>query len=1154
MMDQMQISDEQERRRVLDPARSFIVQAPAGSGKTALLIQRYLRLLAYVDEPEEIIAITFTRKAAAEMRFRILAALDAPAQLVEVETAYGKLNRELAAAAQARDREKGWKIAENPERLRIQTIDSLCASLTQQMPLLSSFGAQPEISSDAFVLYHEAARATLDLVQLEHPVAEDVACLLEHLDNDLDRAESLLVMMLARRDLWLRHMHARPREELELALQRVRCQAAKQVLALFPDILREELVDVTQYAAANLLAEGKESPIAACHDLTALNMTSIEQWRGIAELLLTNKGEWRKRISIKEGFPSYQDMARAKPAKDWKSRWQALIDALISEDDLRQYLQEIRHLPQAHYSDQQWQILGAIMRLLLNAVAQLKVVFQVSGCVDFSEIAQRAFFALGEPDSPTDLALALNYRIKHLMIDEFQDTSISQYQLIEKLISGWEEGEGRSLFAVGDPMQSIYRFREAEVGLFLQVQKKGIGQLILEPVTLKSNFRSQQGIVDWVNDTFTMIMPAIENIATGAVAYSASTSTLPRLNECAVRVYPFISKDHAAEAQQVVEIIAQARCRAPDETIAILVRNRSHLTHIVAAIKQSGLRFRAVEIEALHQKSLVQDLLMLTRALINPADRLAWFAVLRAPWCGLLLREIAVLSDIELNDCEGTVRTPVLTPWGVLCDENRWPIFSDDALMRIRRVREILRPAMDHRMRQSLRDTVEVVWEGLGGPGCVLTQNAEQHAGDHYPDDALIFFNYLENQENAMGISDLDQFELGLASLYASPDLNADETLQIMTIHKAKGLEFDTVILPGLERVSRNQDKHLLKWLEQPYFNEEDVAESISPDLLLAPIRGTETNDDLIYNWIEKFDKGREDHELKRLLYVAATRARKFLHLLGNVDVAEDNGEKLLNPPRAGSLLRCLWPILDDRYHEELKKRGASSVLDELTGKINPQSMSGQRITRLKSSWSLPVAPNSVDWQIVQLPQSFCEEIEFSWASDWARHVGNIVHHWLQRIAEDGLKNWGTERITHMHDQFRQNLIAEGMLGSIKEMEYAVERITQALANTISDERGQWILRTRESACNEFKVSGLLDGEIVNFVIDRTFCESDGVRWIIDYKTSSHEGGGIEDFLDREVARYRDQLNQYAELMRYYDSKEIKLGIFFPLMNEWREW
>ena len=134
MIDSEPIPDAGERFQALDPAQSFIVQAPAGSGKTALLIQRYLRLLAYVDAPEEIVAITFTRKAAAEMRTRVLAALEIGSQPADAETAHEKLNRELSAAVLQRDRQSGWHIAANPERLRIQTIDSLCAALTRVMP------------------------------------------------------------------------------------------------------------------------------------------------------------------------------------------------------------------------------------------------------------------------------------------------------------------------------------------------------------------------------------------------------------------------------------------------------------------------------------------------------------------------------------------------------------------------------------------------------------------------------------------------------------------------------------------------------------------------------------------------------------------------------------------------------------------------------------------------------------------------------------------------------------------------------------------------------------------------------------------------------------------------------------------------------------
>ena len=125
---------------------------------------------------------------------------------------------------------------------------------------------------------------------------------------------------------------------------------------------------------------------------------------------------------------------------------------------------------------------------LPHAVAQLKLVFQSRNQVDFTEIAQGALRALGDLEAPTDLALALDYRIRHLLIDEFQDTSISQYELIEKLTAGWEPGDGRSMLAVGDPMQSIYRFREAEVGLFLRARAAGIGNIALQPVTLSRQF------------------------------------------------------------------------------------------------------------------------------------------------------------------------------------------------------------------------------------------------------------------------------------------------------------------------------------------------------------------------------------------------------------------------------------------------------------------------------------------------------------------------------------------------------------------------------------------------------------------------------------------------------------------------------------------
>lgn len=1135
MIDPGAIPDIDQRRRALDPEQSFIVQAPAGSGKTALLIQRYLRLLTGVDAPEEIVAITFTRKAAAEMRTRVLAALEAGKLADNPANAYEQLNRELAQAVLQRDRRMDWHIAENPERLRIQTIDSLCAALTRQMPVLSKFGAQPEIVDDASDFYREAARETLSLLDCPQAIAHDVERLLEHLDNDSARFEDLLAEMLARRDHWLRHIRHRPRDELEAALQRSRQHALNKVLQSFPVMLENELLALLHYAAMNLAAESEVSDIVRCESLVSLAAADVVHWRGVAELLLTDKGTWRKQVKAAIGFPPGNARAEKERSEAWKQRLKLLINALESEGDFHLALQDIRRLPPSNYTDSQWEILGAITRLLPYAVAQLSVIFQANGVVDFSEVAQRALQALGDSEAPTDLALALDYRIKHLMIDEFQDTSISQFRLLEKLTSGWVTGDGRTLFIVGDPMQSIYRFREAEVGLFLQARDQGIGDLTLQSITLRANFRSQQGIVDWVNAAFAQMLPQHEDRTAGAVAYAPSIAIHPKLSDAAVAVYPFFAKDFVSEARQVVAIIQQARCEQPAGTIAVLVRSRNHLTEIVAQIKAAGLRFRAIEIEWLQHKPVVQDLLIMMRALINPADRLAWIALLRAPGCGLLLGDIAAL--MQCNAATGKQRAV----WDMICDENCWFGMSAGAQARLHRIVAALKPCMAHRQRQSLRLTVEAVWQVLGG--------AHASSASHLA-DAMIYLNYLESKEQAWDVFDLANFEQGLNALYASPDLEADDSLQIMTIHKAKGLEFDTVIVPGLGRAQRNHGKQLLKWIEQPNDQAATHAHTSIADLMLAPIQATGADVDSIYRWLEKLDRDKERFEADRLLYVAATRAKRKLRLLGHTGLSDSDGKNQPKEPASESLLRRLWPIVRPHYSD------AAAAFAPVQSKAieNENNSIDVRIYRLQTDWVLPDAPHAVMWQESEESKRNIEEIEFSWVSEMARHVGTVVHRWLQRIADDELRDWTEQRILAMRDQFKQNLFMLGVTGDQEEVAYAIQRIVRALIYAVSDRRGRWILGVQSEAQNELRITGVIDGSVTNCVIDRTFCDANGIRWIIDYKTSSHEGSDSEEFLDREQVRYRYQLNQYAALMREIDHRPIKLGLYFPLIGGWREW
>jgi len=1102
------IPDLAARRRALNPARSFIVQAPAGSGKTELLIQRYLRLLAAVEHPEEIVAITFTRKAAGEMRERVLEAFAGARAGKTPGSEHERTTLELAAAALARDAAGGWGVSENPVRLRIQTIDSLCAALTRQMPVLSRFGSQPETIEDATELYLEAARATVELVESDEHIAQDVERLLTHLDNDVGRVETLLVEMLRRRDHWLRHVRSRERADLEAALRNVRNEALERVRELLPAELRPEWTAVAGYACGNLgYGESRDA---------------IESWAQLARVLLTDEDQWRKSLTKNQGFPA------GKTGEPWKARALALFDALKSHDAFRMALAEMRVLPPDNYSEEQWEILGAIMRLLPRAVGQLKLVFQAHGVADFTEVAQGALLALGAPEAPSDLALALDYRIRHLLVDEFQDTSISQYELIGGLTAGWEPGDGRTVFAVGDPMQSIYRFREAEVGLFLRARAAGIAGVALEPISLSANFRSQAGIVDWVNATFVQVMPEREDVATGSVPYTASGATRERLPGVAVSVHPFFNGDREGEAAAVADIVEKARRENAQDAIAILVRNRGHLREIVPQLRDAGLRFRAIEIEELGHRPVVQDLLALTRALSHPADRLAWLAVLRAPWCGLMLADLDALASADIKR----------TMWELMNDEGRVAALSVDGRARLVRVRAVFQACIDLRNRGSLRERVAGAWFALSGPACVEdTTDLE---------DAEIYFDYLGSHEEAGEIADAAAFEEGLAELYALPDLQADERLQIMTIHKAKGLEFDTVIVPGLGRAPRNEDARLFLWLEQP--RGEDGA---AADLLLAPIRQTGADEDPIYRWLRKLEAEKEHLEAGRLLYVAATRAKQRLHLLGDARFGSDGAATpVLKGPAERTLLRQLWPAVEPHFAEAAKQ-----VLDSAAAAAedhNPVGVIDQSLRRIASGWQAPDAPPRVAWAPPGETTHARDEIEFSWVGETARHVGNVVHRWLQRIAEDGLARWNAQRILPLGKTFEDELVANGL--SSVEVKGAASRVSAILEQTLADERGRWLLGAHGVAHSELRLTGVTRDGVVDIVMDRTFVDEHGVRWIVDYKTGGHEGGDIVAFLDRERERYRPQLERYAALMRARDDRPIRLGLYFPLLKGWREW
>jgi ATP-dependent exoDNAse (exonuclease V) beta subunit len=749
----------------------------------------------------------------------------------------------------------------------------------------------------------------------------------------------------------------------------------------------------------------------------------------------------------------------------------------------------------------------------------------------------------------------MDCRLEHILIDEFQDTSESQFELLTRLTDGWEPSDGRTLFVVGDPMQSIYRFRKAEVALFLRARRDGFGAIPLEPLTLRVNFRSSARVVDWVNRVIGPAFPSAEDLVTGAVTYRPSTAAQPGhdtrvgmrdvLRQVAsadspapigpVAVHAVGPRDDEAEARIVLDIIRRERAESPLSTLAVLVRSRSHADAISTALRSAGVRFQAVDMDPLGAAAVVRDLCMLTRALRHPADRIAWLAVLRAPWCGLTLTDLATL----------TRDAPDATIPDLIGDRERLGRLTANGRVRVGRVRGILDSALEKKGTLPLRRWVEGVWLELGGPAGIEDENASR--------DAEVFLDLLDRSDRGGDIEDMKRFEVRVSRLFARPDIGAETNtrgeafVQLLTIHKAKGLEFDTVILPGLGRTTRSDPPRLIEWMEF-------VDPTGRPRLLAAPVREAGAGTDPLCRFIAGAASARSFHEDTRLLYVAATRARTRLHLVGHVDPDRKSGAP--RPPDSRSALSRIWQTVGHEF-AAAEREPAAPAAGALVG--------GSLLTRVPADWSPPAESTGVfRWSDPSGDRAPAEREPgpdpargaghdrptFDWAGDLQRRAGIVVHAMLERMA----LSW-EEAVGRGPDYdgvpIRAALGAEGLAGD--RLAEAVGRVRTALERTVRDPRGRWILGPHSAAESEVRLTGQIDGVVRHIVIDRTFVE-DGVRWIIDYKTGTHEGGGRDRFLDNEVVRYRPQMAQYAKTVRGFDSRPIRLGLYYPMLSGWREW
>jgi ATP-dependent helicase/nuclease subunit A len=1068
------VSDQKARQQATDPAVSYIVQAPAGSGKTELLTQRYLRLLSTVGAPEQIVALTFTRKAASEMRERILRALSHAHQKLPTTSAHQQLTNQYAIEALQRCKLLNWQLLKQPSRLKIITIDSLCQTLTHAIPLHEQQIPYADITDAPQSLYQLAVRACIDDALKENHLHSAIKLLLEHLDNRQDKLLELLCDLLARREQWLALLYsarAQTRETFEKALAFIEQHELERLRLSIPPNCQQELLILSRQVAS--IESNRESLRYHLIDWLHFDELTREVAGGLAALLLTKEGIIRKSFDHHVGFKS--DGCEKHLYKSLKARSKELLSELGQHPDFIKALLRVKNLPDPFYNESQWEVLQALLTLLPLLAAHLHLTFSEANQVDFSAVSEQALYALGNEDSPTDLALYLDNAIHHLLVDEFQDTSIQQFQLLTSLVQGWLPDECKTLFVVGDPMQSIYRFRQAEVGLFLKAKHEGIGSVQLTPLELSSNFRSTPTIVNWVNSQFKAIFPALDDMQSGAISFHPSTANLSVTDDSGV--FAKFCSNKEEEAQALVELVERELQNHPNQDIAILVRSRHQLSQLIPLFRERNIPFQGVEIEKLSSMPHLIDIWSLTKALLMPANRLPWLALLRSPWGGLLLSDIYCIANFDKKK----------SIYHALAQLDNIPGLSAEGLVRAQFIYTVMHNALASRHQQPLTDWLIQVINDLHGER--ILDKAQR-------DDLEQFFVLLNRFASNGQIADFNHFEKEFERLYSQRVTQA--RLQIMTIHKSKGLEFDCVILPGLGSKPQQRDKPLLRWLKLPRQYQEEL-------LLLSPVYASHQKSCLLYSYLGEIDADKDSYEQQRLLYVAVTRAKKRLYLF-------DAEEK----------------ITSGTFRELLKNEHFSGA--EVPAMTNESKSTLPVLSRLPVHfYSRPATVATVQTNATTpliTPST-------------ARLSGIVAHELLQWIGD-------------IHPDTIDELPWSMVANRFKSLGFTCIETEQALAtlqaqmNTLfCNPVGQWLFQKHEEEKNEYELLVHENGNVITQIIDRTFCFQ-GMRWIIDFKT------GIDD--DKAKKNHRLQLNGYARILAHKSPLPIRCGLFYLATNQWVNW
>ncbi|MFW6113022.1 MAG: UvrD-helicase domain-containing protein, partial [Thermodesulfobacteriota bacterium] len=615
--------DQKARDQALDPQGSFHLEAPAGSGKTAVLLARFLTLLARIsDSPRELLTLTFTRKAAGEFRERAMRYFwsrekpgpHLPPHELQLQELAGQAFRHLE------QKNLVHQYLHVPERLPVTTFHGFCAQLLKAAPHEAGVPLEFQLlenERDAEWQKQEALeelRRRLNQQPGHDPVRRALVHRLVRLNNNWPRLARELRDLLARRDT-LKDFLALAQDSLAgedyaLLMEQRLSRVVDRILAPLAAAL--EAAELGRRWEQFRRLAGPDLPKAPPEGSGA----DLAAWQALAEILLTKAGTLRKRW----------------PGGLAGTEWPEVLAQL--PPDFLARLHDCRELPQELFSIQEVGPLQDLILLLLAAQEDYEKLCRQRRVLDFIEIEEAALRLL-DTESPGELLLRLDWRLKHLLVDEFQDTSANQMELLCRLLAGWTAGEGRTLTVVGDPKQSIYGWRQARLDLFLE-SRRGLrcdGQPLLpfQALNLTTNFRATPALITWVNQVFGDTVLADPD-KTGGLIFQPATCVSAKNDGQAPCLALFAHEDRdqarALEARWLAHRVTQTLEDLPSgANLALLLFARTHLTAYLAALQEAGLVPKVREGLKLADSLVVQHLHNLARALVRPQDDLAWAAL-----------------------------------------------------------------------------------------------------------------------------------------------------------------------------------------------------------------------------------------------------------------------------------------------------------------------------------------------------------------------------------------------------------------------------------------------------------------------------------------------------------------------------------------------